>query len=269
MAKSGLDYFPLNCQLDEKFELIEAEFGLTGFAVVVKLLQRIYGEHGYYCEWTNEVEMIFARQLAMSREDVNLIVQASVRRGIFSEDLFRKFEVLTSKGIQKRFLEAVSRRKEIELKNEYLLVEVGNLKKNVSILDKNVDINSKNVDILKQSRVEESRGEESRVEESRVRRDSADPLSPFGKFKNVFLTDQELQDLEDLYRYPKKLIDRLSSYKSKCNKTYDNDYATLLDWADKDGDQRKPKAEPEPDPIDAVPMPDEIKKAMKSIFKEV
>ena len=55
--KSGLEYFPLDVHLDEKFELIEAEFGLTGFAVIVKLFQRIYGGQGYYCEWTNEVAL--------------------------------------------------------------------------------------------------------------------------------------------------------------------------------------------------------------------
>lgn len=32
--KQGLDYFPLDCQVDVKFELVEAEFGLTGFGVV-------------------------------------------------------------------------------------------------------------------------------------------------------------------------------------------------------------------------------------------
>ena len=37
--KDGIPYFPLDCELDSKFELIEAEFGLQGFAVVVKLLQ--------------------------------------------------------------------------------------------------------------------------------------------------------------------------------------------------------------------------------------
>ena len=36
--KNGIEYFPLEVYLDEKFELIEAEFGLTGFGVVVKLL---------------------------------------------------------------------------------------------------------------------------------------------------------------------------------------------------------------------------------------
>ena len=35
--KDGVDYFPFDVSLDEKFELIEAEFGLTGFAVIVKL----------------------------------------------------------------------------------------------------------------------------------------------------------------------------------------------------------------------------------------
>ena len=39
--KDGVDYFPLDTVLDTKFELIEAEYGLTGFAVVVKLLQKI------------------------------------------------------------------------------------------------------------------------------------------------------------------------------------------------------------------------------------
>ena len=61
--KSGIDYFPLDVALDEKFELIEAEFGLTGFGVVVKLLQKIYGGQGYYAEWTKEVALLFAKKL--------------------------------------------------------------------------------------------------------------------------------------------------------------------------------------------------------------
>ena len=43
MIKSGIDYFPLDVSMDAKMELIEAEFGLTGFGVVVHLLQEIYG----------------------------------------------------------------------------------------------------------------------------------------------------------------------------------------------------------------------------------
>lgn len=65
MAKSGIDYFPLDVVLDAKFELIEAEFGLTGFGVVVHLLQEIYGKAGYYIEWTEEVALLFARKVGL------------------------------------------------------------------------------------------------------------------------------------------------------------------------------------------------------------
>ena len=38
--KEGLDYFELDCRLNQKFKLIEAEFGLKGFALIVKLWQQ-------------------------------------------------------------------------------------------------------------------------------------------------------------------------------------------------------------------------------------
>ena len=58
-TKSGIDYFPLDVSMNDSMKLIEAEFGLKGFAVVVKLWQKIYGGEGYYCEWTEEVDFNF------------------------------------------------------------------------------------------------------------------------------------------------------------------------------------------------------------------
>ena len=46
--KKGVDYFPLDCVLDDKMRLIKAKFGLRGFAFVIILLQEIYGNEGYY-----------------------------------------------------------------------------------------------------------------------------------------------------------------------------------------------------------------------------
>lgn len=40
--KIGLEYFPLDCQMDDKVEILEAVHGLEGFAVYVKFLQAIY-----------------------------------------------------------------------------------------------------------------------------------------------------------------------------------------------------------------------------------
>ena len=177
MANDGIDYFPLNCRLDEKFELIEAEFGIKGFAIVVKLFQRIYGEHGYYCEWNNDISLIFAKQIGFSyigdsgllggadlsspsgrpKNIIDLVVTAAIRRGIFDKKLYEKSGILTSKGIQKNFLNATSRRKRVELEKAYLLLSADNFKDNVYIIGENVYRNQKNAYISEQSKVKESK----------------------------------------------------------------------------------------------------------------
>lgn len=164
MAKSGIDYFPLDVTLDTKFELIEAEYGLTGFGVVVHLLQEIYGKAGYYIEWTEEVALLFARKVGLGGSVVSEIIEASIRRGMFDKEKYDKYHVLTSKGIQKRYFEAVSRRKVLEVDYNILLVDCALLLPNVDIQAKNVNIFSKNADISKQSKVEKSKVEKSKEE---------------------------------------------------------------------------------------------------------
>lgn len=167
MAKSGIDYFPLDVTLNAKFELIEAEFGLTGFGVVVHLLQEIYGKAGYYIEWTEEVALLFARKVGLGGSVVSEIIEASIRRGMFDKEKYDKYHVLTSKGIQERYFEAVSRRKTLEVDYNILLVDAAQILPNVYISAKNVNIFSKNADIERQSKVEKSRVEKSRVEKSK------------------------------------------------------------------------------------------------------
>ena len=162
LTKSGIDYFPLDVTLDVKFELIEAEFGLTGFGVIVHLLQEIYGKAGYYIEWTEEVALLFARKIGLGGSVVSEIVEASVRRGMFDKEKYERFRVLTSKGIQKRYFEAVSRRKVLEVDYNILLVDAAKILPNVDIRAKNVNILSENVDIAKQSKGKESKGKESK-----------------------------------------------------------------------------------------------------------
>lgn len=160
--KSGLDYFPLDVHLDEKFELIEAEFGLTGFAVVVKLLQRIYGQQGYYCEWTREVALLFGRACGLGGNVVSEIVEAAIRRGIFDKALYDRYHILTSAGIQKRYLEAVSRRKSASVEERYLLLCNTQNFENVSISSENVCNFEKNVYISEQRKEEQSKEKKSK-----------------------------------------------------------------------------------------------------------
>lgn len=167
---NGINYFPLNVHLDDKFELIEAEFGLKGFAIVVKLFQKIYGQQGYYCEWSEDVALLFGKNVGLGGDAVSEIVRAAIKRGIFDSELYDKYQILTSRGIQERYFEAVSRRKEVEVRKEYLLIKVDQIYKNVRILNENVNISSKNVNISEQKKVEESKVKEKRVEEKELPR---------------------------------------------------------------------------------------------------
>lgn len=165
---NGIPYFPLDVHLDDKIELIEAEFGLTGFAVVVKLFQKIYGGQGYYCEWTNDVALLFSRSVGLGCNVVSEIVSAAVRRGIFDKDIFDKYQVLTSRGIQKRYFEAVSRRKNVEAKKAYLLIKLDQKYENVNILSGNADILKENADRNGQRKEEKRKVKERRAEKTKA-----------------------------------------------------------------------------------------------------
>ena len=175
--KVGLDYFELDCHMDEKIELIEAEYGLKGFAIVVKLYQSIFSGFGYYCEWFPDISVLWARRLGLShggdygsvgsasdegslpgfpKNLINDVVAASIRRNIFSKELFQRYGILTSSGIQKRYLSATSKREKVELKKEYLLISIPKNRQNVVINSISSDINSIYSVRNEQSRVEKS-----------------------------------------------------------------------------------------------------------------
>ena len=65
----------------------------------------------------------------------------------------------------------------------------------------------------------------------------------YGKFKNVLLTDAELQKLKAAYSDWEERIERLSSYMKSKNKTYDNHYATIELWAANDKKKEKEQAQ--------------------------
>lgn len=130
---------------------------MTGFAVIVKLYQKIYGERGYYCEWTNEVALLFSHRIGLGGNVVSEIVSAAINRGIFDKNLFDKYQILSSTGIQKRYFEAVSRRKQIDVVQKYLLIDATIKSDNVRNNHINVDINSQNASNNPQSKRKESK----------------------------------------------------------------------------------------------------------------
>lgn len=107
-TKLGLDYFPHDTHTDEDtaLQLLEAEFGLDGYAVYFKLLESIYAQ-GYAKQWGEDECLLFAKKMgAVTVPKLSEIIKGCVRRSLFDEGVYNLFQILTSKAIQQRWLEA-------------------------------------------------------------------------------------------------------------------------------------------------------------------
>lgn len=157
--KAGLGYFSFDVDFfeDPKLEFISAKFGIKGEIIAIKLLCRIY-RNGYYMEWNDDQAILFAKRVGdgVAYSLVKDVVSELVRRGFFSETILNSFGVLTSSGIQKRYFEAVKRRKSIAVNRDYLLVSPECMQ-DVNIISQNVNIIKENADSLRQSKVKESK----------------------------------------------------------------------------------------------------------------
>ena len=67
-----------------------------------------------------------------------------------------------------------------------------------------------------------------------AKRGSKEPLSPYGKFQNVFLSEKELEDIQQTIPDWKDYIERLSGYMASTGKQYQNHAATIISWARQD-----------------------------------
>ena len=59
-------------------------------------------------------------------------------------------------------------------------------------------------------------------------------ISKFGKFQNVMLTDQQIEDLNDNYSGWENTVESLSAYMASSGKKYRNHYATVIKWYKQD-----------------------------------
>ncbi len=239
-VKEGLDYFPLDTVMDTKIKLIKAEFGLVGFALVVMLYQRIYGEHGYYCEWTDEVALLFASENGVGGCVVSELIAACIRRGIFSEEMYKKYSILTSKGVQARYFEATSRRVRSKLKDEYLLVSVADFKINVAEMPISATENGIYVDIndTKESKQNKSKQNKSSV----VLCDDTDlykkPSVCQGSLTKgvIILSDEQMDELSGIMplNVLNHYLERLANFIIKKEVVVQNHFKTIKRWYEED-----------------------------------
>ena len=125
--KDGVDYWAFDVTLlqDRKFRLIRSEFGVYGVYIALELLNLAYREHGYYAPFGEEDCLLLAESIGGCAPDlIRTVAAACCRRGLFDAGVFEACGVLTSAGIQRRYLKIVAKnRAEIRIIREYWLLD--------------------------------------------------------------------------------------------------------------------------------------------------
>lgn len=188
LPKKGLDYFPIDLDMDQddKIFMIEAELGELAFGRLIKLLMDIY-RNGYIKKWGEEEALIFAGKKRIPVNELKELVNAAIKRGFFDERLWITYGVLTSSGIQKRYIKACENRNQIVIEEKYKLFDVDDFSEKIKSRFKFIKSDEKPVktdtkpiipDPGTQSKAKERRGKQSKGNDACVPVDNPPPPEP-------------------------------------------------------------------------------------------
>lgn len=154
--KQGIDYFPLDTGFlqDIKVRRILRGCGAQSIAIIISLLGNIYKDEGYYIEWTTDMPFLIADEVGVSEGAVISVIEKAIQVEFFNPDMFSRFNILTSSGIQERFFSAISKRKEVKIVRDFLLIEVKD---------------NSNLVFVGNNPIKVSHNEQSKVKESKVK----------------------------------------------------------------------------------------------------
>lgn len=125
--KDGVDYWNEDCYFysNNKIRLLRSEFGANGMYMLNYILCEIYKE-GYYAvcdkDWCGLVSD--GAVCGGSPNFVEELIKGCVRRSFFDKRVFDTFGVITSRGIQKRYIRMLNKRVEIRMIKEYFLLDL-------------------------------------------------------------------------------------------------------------------------------------------------
>nr|DAS25188.1 MAG TPA: protein of unknown function (DUF4373) [Caudoviricetes sp.] len=188
----GVEYFPLNVNFinDLKVRKLLLSCGAEAIAVLIYLLSTIYKDEGYYVEIHEDEIDLIALDVNVTPEFVLEVINKACEVRFFDVNLYKNFNILTSKGIQERYLKITERRKNSVVITQFNLVNVYNNSVNVNNNPVNVNNNSVNVD---NNPVNVYKSTQSKVKESKVKKSKVKSLSN-DSVKNVYLTETEKRD---------------------------------------------------------------------------
>ena len=122
--KDGLDYFPLDVNFlsDLKIKKIIRAYGAQAVAVVMSVLTTIYRDNGYFANYDEDLIFIIADELKLEDGYVKDVIEKLIEVDFLSKEQKEKNNILTSIGIQERYLKVCERRVKKKLNSTYNLI---------------------------------------------------------------------------------------------------------------------------------------------------
>lgn len=125
----ALKYYSRDTKSQDNEQYIEAVHGPLGYYIVEKLRSHIYGSPGgYFCDFGEINKRLFCKNNCnISIEDLNAVLETCFNEevALYSKEMYDKYKILTSSGIQKRWKRIVTDagRKNVVIKDTFLLIE--------------------------------------------------------------------------------------------------------------------------------------------------
>lgn len=113
----GLPYFPYNTSDNRALLMLTRKFKANGLAVYISLLKRIYGQ-GYFWE-LDSIEIIdICIEIGIEENVFFDILNFALYIKIFNNELYAKFNILTSEEIQLNYLRGSQKRTSVFFEQE-------------------------------------------------------------------------------------------------------------------------------------------------------
>ncbi|HBC8565898.1 TPA: DUF4373 domain-containing protein [Enterococcus faecalis] len=202
--KQGVDYYSLDVDFlkDIKYRKIRKSCGPQTCEILLCLLSYIYGDMGYFLRWDEDSAFLVADDVGAKEGLVEEVVNKAVQVGFFDHDKYQKYKILTSNGIQKRYKLMTSKRKEVVLQEEYLIID-GNNSLPTVVNDVN---NSPSTVVNGVNNTQREKERESKVNKSKVNKketeSSINPSLPETSVEKAFFEEPLGEEkLTELIRY--------------------------------------------------------------------
>ncbi|MCC5894863.1 MAG: DUF4373 domain-containing protein [Alkalibacterium sp.] len=213
--KTGIDYFPFDVDFlsDIKIRKILRGCGEGAVGILISVLSNIYRDEGYFILVDDDFYFFIADELGITEDQVSKVIKKGVEVELFNKKMFDTYNILTSSGIQKRYMKATEKRKNVEIEKTYCIVTEKNISSHINLVNEVVKVEETRLSEEEtpvndgrstQSIVQDSTGQESKVATTDGGDNLPEKFNALSSFEQLwafpnFVQNEDLNHLIDQY----------------------------------------------------------------------